>query len=290
MPLPNFLIIGPHKTGTTSLHRYLQQHPEVFMPVRKEARYFSYSPNDTEAQQAAFVWGAPAEPVKTWEDYLQLFAPATSQKAIGEASPCYLGHPHSAARIQEILPDVRLIASLRDPVDRAYSAYVMAVRDGNETRTFEDILGEEAQVRESLVYTSACERFLSRFPRERLKFLRAERLKDHTASVLRDVFDFLEVDADFRVNTSVQHNLGGMPRSRRVHRLLSNRYVKGLRPYVPAGVRSALRPLKRRNLRPLPKLDPRARARGIEVFREDILKLQDLLNMDFSEWLRVERD
>jgi hypothetical protein len=290
MTAPNFLIIGAHKAGTSSLHRYLQQHPDIFMPALKEPRFFSYDPDGADVEPSPYAWGPRVHPVKTWSEYLELFTPATTEKGIGEASPCYLNHPGCPERIKHALPDVRLIVSLRDPADRAYSGYLMAVRDAGETRPFSDIVGgPRTQWHDHLGYYHSCRRYLECFARERFKIVRAETLNAEPATVLKDVFSFLEVDPAFEPDASTQFNKGGIPRSRRLHRVLDNRHVRRLRPYVPASFRNSLKGLKEANLREPPRLDSAVRARIIELLRDDILRLQDLLQMDLSDWLRVER-
>lgn len=289
MTLPNFLIIGAHKAGTTSLHRYLQQHPQVFLPALKEARFFSYNPDQPPAPSSPYAWAETWHPIKTWEEYRALFDPVTTQTAVGEASPCYLNNPYAPGRIRQALPGVRLIASLRDPVERAYSGYLMSVRNGQETRPFMDIMRERPDWHGVLTYYEPCRRWLDLFPRQSLLFIRAETLQDQPAAVLEGIFSHLDVDARFEVDTATQFNTGGLPRSKRLHRLLSGRYVQLLRPYVPDALRGVLRPLKNANLRRAPGLSADERACLIELFRDHVLRLQDLLDMDLSDWLEVER-
>ena len=111
MTLPNFLIIGAPKAGTTSLYSYFREHPAIFMPELKEPRFFGY---EGQGDRIRF-------PVRTLEEYTALFDGVTTETAIGEATPHYLVYPVAAQRIRDLIPGVRLIASLRDPVDRAYS-------------------------------------------------------------------------------------------------------------------------------------------------------------------------
>jgi hypothetical protein len=290
MKVPNFLIIGAHKAGTSSLHQYLQQHPEVFLPALKEPRFFSYDPDEVDAEPTPYAWGPRVHPVRTWNEYLDLFTPVTTERAIGEASPCYLNHPRCPSRIKQALPDVRLIVSLRDPLDRAYSGYLMAVRDAGETRPFADILfGQRTAWHDNLVYYDACQRYLECFPKAHLKFVRAETLSAQPANLLKDIFAFLEVDPAFEPDVSTRFNQGGVPRSRRLYRILNDREVRRLGLYIPAPFRSALKRVKQASLREPPALDSTIRARFIELFREDILRLQDLLAMDLSDWLKRER-
>lgn len=288
MTLPNFLIIGPHKTGTTSLHRYLQQHPDVFLPELKEARYFSYQAGEPPAASSPFAWDETLHPIRTWDAYQRLFAPAQAQRAIGEASPCYFNNPRAPARIDAALPDVHLIASLRDPVDRAYSDYLMAVWNGRETRSFLDIMEKQSGWHATLAYSEPCRRWLDRFPGQRLRFIHAEALQAQPRSVLADLFSFLKVDPCVRVDTSVQFHKTGAPRSKQLHRILNGRSAQMARRYVPATLRTWLRPLKHANLHSAPELRPEDRARAIALLREHILELQDLLDEDLSRWLEVE--
>jgi hypothetical protein len=91
---PNFLIIGAVKAGTTSLHSYLSQHPEIFMPQRKELRYFAYD------EENPYHVRARSTRVRTYDEYLSYFSSSSGRKAVGEASPNYLGSPGAAERIR----------------------------------------------------------------------------------------------------------------------------------------------------------------------------------------------
>src|SRR3990170_8700279 len=123
--LPNFLIIGAHKSGTTSLYQYLRQHPQVFMPQLIEPSFFSY-----EGQNLQHNPSIRRHVITRFEDYVALFQEARGEIAIGEASPMYLKCPQSAVRIKHYIPDARLIVILRNPVDRAYSHFQMELRNG----------------------------------------------------------------------------------------------------------------------------------------------------------------
>lgn len=289
MTLPNFLIIGAHKAGTTSLYRYLQQHPDVFLPAIKEARYFSYNPDEPAVSNSPYGYGASRHPVKSREQYEDLFSGVTAERAIGEASPCYLNNPYAPARVKQLLSGPRLIVSLRDPVDRAYSGYQMAVRDGAETRPFMEILRESPDWHPVLTYLEPCRRWLECFPRQSFRFIRAESLRTESTATMSSLFSFLEVDPAFAVDTSRQFNSGGMPRSARLHRVLGSRHIQTLRPHVPAALRSVLRPLKRANLKPATALSTAERAELIDLFREPVLRLQELLDMTFPTWLEPDR-
>lgn len=131
--LPNFLIIGASKAGTTSLYDYLDQHPDIYMSPRKETNFFArvngdpgyYEPVDELRKRLR-------RPIKTLEAYQALFARVANEKAIGEASPWYLLEDQVPERIQDYIRQVKLIAILRNPVEQAYSLFQDYIRAGKE--------------------------------------------------------------------------------------------------------------------------------------------------------------
>ncbi|HYF40037.1 MAG TPA: sulfotransferase, partial [Gemmatimonadales bacterium] len=125
--LPNFIVIGAAKAGTTALYWYLAEHPQIFMSPVKETNYFAYEV-DASGQ---LVYGDPEDhqfPIRTRAEYEALFAEAGPASAVGEASPIYLECPQAAGRIQSAIPGALLVCCLRHPVDRAYSDYLMHLR------------------------------------------------------------------------------------------------------------------------------------------------------------------
>ena len=145
MTLPNFIIIGVAKAGTMSLNYYLQQHPQIFMCPVKETNFFAYE----DARGGAWAGGGdPPHParfhVKTLEAYEGLFEGVTDEIAIGEASPIYFRSPTAARRIHKRILDVKLVASLRNPADRAFSGFLMRVRRGRAAMNFRERLMPES--------------------------------------------------------------------------------------------------------------------------------------------------
>ena len=124
MILPNFLIVGVQKAGTTSIYNYLQEHPQVYMSLVKETNFLEKDWENMPPEQQN------KNGIVTLEKYSELFADVKDEIAIGEASPNYLFHyESSAARIKKYVPDAKLIVVLRNPVERAYSDYLMHIRD-----------------------------------------------------------------------------------------------------------------------------------------------------------------
>jgi Sulfotransferase family len=208
--LPNFLIIGAAKAGTTSLYDWMRQHPDVFMPAHKEPKFFAWDGTGPR-RQAQITHRA---------DYDALFAGAGGATAIGEASTAYLAHPRAPARVAETIPGARLIVSLRDPVERAFSVYQMNLRlfGANAGKSFADALRVDDALREE--YHPALMR-REHFAADRLKVILLEDLARGAKATLAGLFGFLGIDEGFAPDVSKLANPGGLPRSRRLHSLLS---------------------------------------------------------------------
>ncbi len=292
VPLPNFLIIGAPKAATTSLYHYLEQHPQVYMSAVKEPHFFSYGETELKGRLVRM----PRRMVLTASGYEKLFERAHSDFAIGEASTSYLESKRAAERIAERLPDVRLIAVLRQPADRAYSQYLMnRQRLFEPAPTFEAALDNEldAIARNSHPYinyrdTGCYHRHLSYyctlFPRRQLLALLHEDLGERPVDTMRAVFNFLGIDDGFVPDTSMRHNISGVPRNRAVTALLKVTY-----PVLGYLERSLPPPLISRigkTLLKTPSMNPDTRARLTADFREDIVKLQDLIDRDLSRWFK----
>src|ERR671929_75877 len=133
MTMPNFFIIGAMKSGTTALYYYLEQHPEVYMSPVKEPNFFC-----SQEQKNG------ADAVTDIRAYERLFRGVLGETAVGEASHCYLYEPRAAAAIRRCVPEAKLLAILRNPIDRAFSHFLHMVRTGSEPLSdFAQALREE---------------------------------------------------------------------------------------------------------------------------------------------------
>lgn len=278
MTLPNFLIIGAAKAGTTTLYEHFRAHPEIFMPRLKEPRFFCHDGRATDRLKF---------PIQSREEYEALFAPATDEKALGEASVHYISHPGAAGRIHALIPDVRLIASLRNPVDRSYSVYQMNQRNqgANADTPFAQAMRSDPNLQGA--YHDHLRRFFALFPRERIRIILLEDLEADPRGTVGSLFDFLGVDPTFAPDFSRRANPGGEPRIKALHSLLSNKRLVALsRRIAPEPLVASLKALRERNLakRPLPAADRKLAA---DFFRDDILRTQDLIGRDLSHWLRA---
>jgi hypothetical protein len=273
MTLPNFIGIGAARSGTTSLHRYLLQHPDVFLPTPKETNFFS-----PQAHGRATA--------TTLDEYERLFDGASHQTALGEISPQYMPDPASAERIHGTLGPVRLIAILRDPVERAYSHYLHRAKGGLERRPFDAAAVEGEPYVEWSRYGEHLQRYYARFPPESLHVLVYEDFARDPAASLRELAAFLRIDASFGFDTTTRYNPAGSPRFPRLNRRLW-RVVKPVSKRLPKRMRGtglAARALFTTSAPP-PALSADQRARLRALLRDDVQATGQLIGRDLSHWL-----
>ena len=293
--LPNFLIIGPSKSGTTSLYEYLNSHPEVYMSPVKEAKFLvSESIQDRLKRK-----NEEADVISSLEDYVDLFSGVQNEKAIGEVSPQYFRlHNEAIEAIQEYLRDVKIIIPLRNPVDRAFSAYTHLVRDGKETLSFEESLTHEKKRMENnwggmwaFTGNGMCYERVKAFQENfsDVTVVLLVNLKKDSETFISNLYSTLSVDPNFRPDMSVRYNVSGVPKSRKMHSLLSNppNWVRKLSHILtPKSFREKLRRKMRDSNLDKPKLDPQTRKKLQGVFREDVKKLSALLERDLMHWVQ----
>ena len=276
MRLPDFLVLGALKCGTSSLHSYFGAHPALYTSPRlKEINYFAYDP---EANSGAPAWA------RTQQEYAAFFEDAPSDALVGEVAPVYLASALAPARIHDTIPDAKLIAVLRDPVQRAWSHYLMTVRSGRRALDPEDAFADPTRnyIRLSY-YADSLARYYDRFPPEQIKVVLFERLQHERDSVMSELFDFLGVDTSFRPPPQVRGR-GYVPRSTGFERLLRHPLMLRARSMLPSSVRSLGRGLRSLNARPAPELPPSVRERTRGWFDEDMHRVEALTGLDVSGW------
>ncbi|MEJ2086141.1 MAG: sulfotransferase [Acidobacteriota bacterium] len=227
MTLPNFFIVGAARSGTPSLYNYLGQHPQVYMsPVKEPNFYFLEGIADQIRGKASRAWLKTC--VTTRKEYLALFRGVADEKAIGEASVFYLSRETAAQAIQRDVPEARIFATLRHPVDRAYSAYLGTRLAGTErAASFRAALDRDVERPPSTLYSGRyrydglyfehLSRFYSLFDRERIHIHLFDDFTTDPMNVVRKIFGQLEVDASFEPDTSTRHNPTGVIRNPLAH-------------------------------------------------------------------------
>ena len=274
MTLPNFLILGAAKAGTTSLYHYMNEHPDAFMSPIKETNYFCWQ--EMPARKVR---------VRSAEEYERLFDGATTQHAVGEASPDYLNSALAVDRIASMLPGVKLIASLRNPADRAYSHYLDRVRGLLERDSVEKAMQPGTRYFDHGLYHSLLLPYMERFPANQIKVVLFDDLSATPLPVVQDLYAFLGIDASFQPALT-RHNISKLPRSP-VASALAGRAAKVIHNLLPPSMRYTglfTRAQRILNTDP-PPLPPDLRRRMLDQYRDDITRTGTLIGRDLSHWL-----
>lgn len=281
--LPNFIIGGAIKGGTTSLNYYLKQHPDVYMSAFKEPRYFAYDPTNPEhlaGQGLRF-------PIKTLAEYADLFADSAGYRAVGETSPHYLRSDTAPQLIAETIPDVRLIFSLRDPVRRAYSSYWHRVRLGLEDRPAEVVLQPGDQAVEHGLYHAWLTRWYQHFDPAQVKIILFDDLIRDGLGVVADICRFLQIDDTFVPDLTVK-NRGGAMKNQRLGRFYETLKKHPLRraidPLVPERLRQKMIETRDNNLEEPPPMPAELARRLYDYYRDEVARLETLIDRDLSGW------
>jgi hypothetical protein len=306
MPLPDFLIAGVPKAGSTALHAALVPHPDLYLSAVKEPKFFlsdgpppaTGGPGDVQTYQE-HVWRRA--------DYEALFAPAPDDALLGEATPFYLYDDRAHERIKALVPSARLIILLRDPVDRAHSNWTHLWNAGLEPEAdFLTACRAEPERRAagwaafwhyvSLGhYGRQLEHLFRHFPREQVLLLRYRELKDSPAVTLDRVCDFLGV------RTGV---LTAIPKENVNRHVVEDTAVNGVLRWLlrtggtfghrfPVPLRLAARgPVltvlhRKKGVRPV--TTPQERAALLPLFADDIALLEDITGERYDDWLSADR-
>lgn len=283
MTLPDFIIIGAEKAGTTWLHDQLQNHPAIHLPAVKELHYFNrFDSNLNEIDN--FTRRGP----DWYGDHFQEAAPGA---LLGEATPMYLCDPDAPARIRSTVPDARIIISLRNPVTRAYSHYRMARAKAHIDMDLDQILASnDPRILQRGLYAQQVAYWLDTWPAERLKILFFEDLiGPDSASVLQDICGFLGVDPAVysthdasagNKNEATEYKSAGFYNA-------SVKTARALRNFGPtrkladalksAGVYDAIKKANRKEATKTP-LPQNQRDQLIAYYRDDVARLGQMLN------------
>lgn len=285
----DFLVIGAAKSGTTWLHQMLKQHPQVYLPGPKELHYFNR--RFTENPQ---VVNYNSEKPVSW--YLSFFQHAQPGQALGEMSPPYLWDEDAAQRIHDFNPALKLIAILRQPVERLYSYYLFLVQRGSLVDcTFAEALKKRPDLKARGNYYTHLSRFLALFPQEQLKIMLYDDLMADNRQFLLDVETFLGLDEFVPPDIDQRSNITGAPRFKRFNHLLfqmrlflrNNRLHWVLDLLRKLGIAYALEQWRTRSAVPYeekPWMDDTTRAELQDHYREEIEKLEGLIQRDLSAW------
>jgi hypothetical protein len=295
MTLPNFIIAGTARCGTTSLYYYLKQHPEVCFPETKEPKYFSSvslqfpheGPGDRSVDRKV---------VRSFDEYQSLFSRCAGSTMIGEASSDYLYYANKTApAIRKSLGDIHIILIIRDPAERAFSAYANMLRDSRETLSFRESLeAEEGRLAANWdwmwayktggLYYEQVKTFMDNF--SRVKVLLYDDLRDDPFRLLENVFTFLNVDQAFKPDITIKYSQSGKPANPLVGRFLrrSTRASAMIRNTISRLLPRSVQEFLASKLLRKVESSPEDLAFLKNYFRPDIEKLERLLQADLSQW------
>jgi len=305
--MPDFLVIGAGKSGTTSIDKYLNQHPQIFVPKLKEPNFFGYEHTKLED-----LHGNEDDikhfqrSVTTLEAYQNLFAEAKPGQILGETSNTYLYHKEAPERIKHYNPNMKLIAILRQPANRLYSRFLHLARENRlPSEDFSDCLNKNSiwwqrndLIKEGFYYKNLS-RYFELFPKENIRIYLYDEFQEKSGEIMKEIYEFLGVDKNFVPDQTIRYNQSGFVKNKFFNKIIGqggilSKYAKAL---LPQGTMTKLKGnilLKRKinNMRGKnlvrPKMDPEIKKfLTLDVYHEDIINLQRLLNKDLSHWLNV---
>ena len=308
---PNFLLVGAAKSGTTSLYHYLRQHPDIYMSPVKEPLFFSSYGVETSKLEKEIYPVSLEEVVKDRGRYMGLFDGVEEETAIGEASVYYLlDHTKTIRNIKMHISDwerLKIVIILRNPVDASFSNYTMYSQhlqhymNMEKVLSFEDSLfAEPERIRAGYIalahfhwffYCEQVKDYLENF--RNVKIVMHSDLQRNPGGLIKDLFEFLSVDSSF-IPATIGHNYNssGVPRSKFIYRFFTREGMikKVIRPLVRLLLTRERREILsnsiwRRNL-VRPTMKPETRERLKKYYQEDVMKLQRLIDVDLSHWIR----
>jgi hypothetical protein len=293
---PNFFIVGAQKAGTTSLYFYLKKIPGVYMPPLKELFYFA-----PHAVQSSI-----ADVIRDKKEYLKLFENARGYTAVGEATPFYLCDPDAPKLIHQTVPHARIIMILRDPIERAYSNYLMKMKYSGMKSSFHDELMRDYKSQEKMfgrstmyvefgMYYEQVKRYLDIFGREQVKVIIFEEFVQHPEQIVNEVLAFLGVNYTV-TEIREQYNPYSVPRSTialwifAFFRWLRARNIKFYKilNLLPDSLVESLPEKILFKRKQKPKIEPKAVKFLQEIYRDDVIRLESLLGRSLP-WLTVKQ-
>ena len=299
--LPNFLIVGAAKCGTSSLHNYLNQHPDIFMPT--------FTDEGLKVKEPRFLIKEKVKerlPKGVWnyEDYKSLFDNVTNEIAIGESTVLYLYYYNEAIKnIKKYLgEDVKIIIMLRNPIDRAYSAYSFSSRTHQENQDFKEALMNAQRrfdkdntlspmilYKELGLYYKMVKAYMESF--KDVHIVLYDDFILQTDLEVRKVFDFLNITITNDINTNKVINSGGKKWDSRVMKNLlmgEGGIKKILRIFLSKRVRVNIKKrLINISTSKADKINKSIKKELLDYYQKDIQLLEKLINKDLSKWIRT---
>lgn len=307
LTVPDFFVLGAAKSGTTSLHRYLEQHPDVCMPRRKESWFFSSNFSGAGLDHEVNTIAGMVTDIRS---YARLYNGCRSGQLLGEASPsCLYTHRATIANIRAIYSDeealarLRYIIILRNPVERTWAQYRthqawlhedLSLRQAVDSATVSKRLSQNLNPFYDYIgfgrYADQVAAYFTAFGKDRVRVVLFEDLRDDPAALCRDLFSFLGIDEQYRPPNLAPRNAGlGEPHAAWFTRLV--RSSGGLKSaclrVVPERARKELKGwlIRKGSRAPSSRLDDETRAFLAPFFADDIARLEGMISRDLGHWM-----
>ena len=302
---PDFVIIGSGKSGTTSLDHYINQHPEIFMSPFKEPNFFGFELMDeTDFLDDPNELSYFKSSVTQEEEYLKLFQNSKAYQKVGETSNSYMFHKDACQQLHHHIPNVKLIAILRQPSERLYSRFLHLARINKlPTERFEDCLDTKNKIwwnRNDLIkegfYYKHLKKFYNTFRPENIKIFFFEELTNNPRKLMRELYEFIGVESSFQPDMSFKLNSSGYIKNKFYDSIFgeSKGIIQSARTLLPNCLYSKLKKnhfamkikskIREKNLHK-PKLDLNVKNEVTRIYAEDIINLSRMINKDLSHWL-----
>tara|TARA_B100001540_G_scaffold179083_1_gene157925 strand:+ start:1735 stop:2604 length:870 start_codon:yes stop_codon:yes gene_type:complete len=286
----NFFIVGAPKAGTTSLHYYLDEHPNINMSSIKETNYFSHQ----EIKEQNLYYKVSS--INTLDEYYALFQKKSKDILFGETSPSYLFYRDVASKIKAYNSEAKIIIILRNPIDRAYSHYLMDYRLGLVKSSFSDIINQRSIHKDSKLYyqqyielgnySSQIDRYYNEFSADQILILDYDDFINDTHQAISRVFSFLSLD-NFKIsNINNKYNSSIRPKNNFIKKIYSFRYLrKVFNSILPNNIKNLIhKTFFNKGGKIL--LAEKTREELKNLFKLEINKLEVLLKNDYSKWLK----
>lgn len=302
MNKPNLLIVGAQKSGTTSLHEYLSQHPDVFMSEMKELAYFSRENRPflvpDEKDHIGYQWYSKRSHIDCDYKYIKKFNKCKNEKIVGESSAEYLYYSNTANDIYRFNPNMKIIIVLRNPVNRAFSAYSDLKLKLSDIGSFsEELTLENKRIHELYhykwhfknvgMYYHQVRTYLEYFPEEQIKIVLFENFISDSSLVMKDICNFLDIDNSFYEEYKFEkYNFSGTPKNRVLFNWINQRHpIKTLlKKCIPSYLRQNIKRTVNSNNLNKEKMNVESCNELKTFFRNDIEQLENMMNVDLSKW------
>jgi len=285
----NFFIVGAPKAGTTSLYHYLNEHPQVEMSSQKEPDYFS----DKAIHEQGMYYGKNR--VNTLDKYESLFVHKESV-VYGEGSVSYLFYDNVAEDIKKYNSNAKIIIMLRNPIDRAFSHYLMDYRLGLVSDSFEDIINKKSnhknahlfyqQYIEVSEYTKQIQRYFDNFNEANILIIDYDNFKRDVAGTVNEVYHFLNISTEFVADVKTKYNTFILPKNKGIRLIYSFVILRKILTFIfPKLLIKIIRGFLFKTDKK-PELLKKTRNQLKQFFSDDVRKLSEVLTQDFSKWIK----